>query len=93
MARQTAAQLIKEIEDKLYLMSKQLGDMAGQQRDLGWETKIIKKEIGELRHMLEELKKETVPNERYTLVEKIVFGLVGIVLAAVAYAVIARVGL
>lgn len=86
MARQTAAQLIKEIEDKLYLMSKQLGD-------LGWETKIVKNEMKELRHMLETLKQETVPNERYTLVEKIVFGLVGIVLAAVAYAVIARVGL
>lgn len=86
MARTTAAQLIKEIEDKLSLMSKQLGD-------LGWETKIVKNEMKELRHMLETLKKETVPNERYTLVEKIVFGLVGIVLAAVAYAVIARVGL
>lgn len=84
MARQTAAQLIKDIE-------KELDSLSAEVRDLHWEVKHLKEKVGAVEARVEKLGADTVSKTEFEPTKSLVYGLLGIVLTAVAVALMGQV--
>lgn len=87
MVKPTALQLVKEIErdlDRVKEELKEQGDDVKAFRDLAYEVRALKDKVKQLEELLKAIRKEAISKDRYTIVEKIVFGLVGLVLVAFA---------
>jgi len=81
MAKPTAHQLIKDIEN-------QLTNVKSEVKDLDYRIQSLQTKAEQLEHSLDKVESQLIPPSEYNIVKQLIFGAVGLILVAVVGALI-----